>query len=166
MSADTLWPKTERMKNSRAGRRERAGGVLCVGAGADDGESPTRPYCLLVMPPVEVPAARFRGDRAPRSDSSELVVIDGGEGDPLRTQPGRAAGALLEFARQAIAAAAVGLEILVGHEFIAELPAKASAPPPINMTCGVRSKTSLARTIGFRMCCRPATAPASACGRP
>ena len=42
-----------------AGAGYGAGLVAGIGARADDGESPTRPNFLLVMPPVEVPAARL-----------------------------------------------------------------------------------------------------------
>ena len=55
---------------AHAGAGNRRAFVVGIGSGADDGESPTRPKCLFVKPPVDVPAARF-----PRSSTATAPTV-------------------------------------------------------------------------------------------
>src|SRR5205807_9240750 len=84
-SAAMSWATLQRMKNSPVPVQETATESLSAYVPAPMiGESPTRPYCLFVVPPVDVPAARLpaaSSATAPtvpcRVSSSDLIAACG-----------------------------------------------------------------------------------------
>jgi len=107
-----------------AGGRERARCVLRVGAGADDRRVAHAAVLLVRHAAGGGPGRQIaRAVERRTSDGAVFVVVDRGKGDPLRTPLRDAGAAMFEFARDSqLSTAPVGLKILVGHEFIAELP--------------------------------------------
>ena len=134
------------------------------------GTSPTRPQRFAVVPPVEVPAARWPWlSRATAPTVPNFRSFSGGATSAIAPGAG-AAGApagrsgIGRFcARKAVSSPLQRRSVKKKDGATCSSPteaAKLSAPCPISMTWGDCSMTARAAAIGWRVVVRPATAPA------
>jgi hypothetical protein len=128
-----------------AGRRDRAGRVVRIGAGADNGA-------------VADPPGGLAGPSAGRGGGRQIAATITGDGaDSI------AAARLLTRAFERmpqLAPALFGVKIAGLGKSNASFPTKASVPSPISRTWRPRSSTARAAKTGLRGPKMPATAPA------
>src|SRR5688572_19368035 len=106
------------------------------------GASPTRPYCLSVMPPVDVPAARL-----PALSTATAPTVP----NFFSFSMSFSWRAFQRRSVQKYEGSTISRPIFVANN---------SAPLPTIITCADRSMTARAAVIGLRMIVTPATDPA------